>query len=233
MTSALATSHHFFGQRDPLSVEHDGRPLRLVVLDQLGHEEIREHVALFHLVADVDNPFVDVSVHLRIDRRALVALDKARLPDNPDDLPDLRLDQPHGRRVSDTLVWSFRGLRGPAARRSESLTGVGQQGTMNYRPDQSSRQVIRQIVAERYGTSPHCLRPLCHRGYFHLCAVARSDISPTITCSVPSIGTQGFRRLPPRQRAGPRRLVTSIHSPSLTPVSHVGSHRTARSRSAQ
>ena len=64
--------HHLAGQLDPFLVELDGRLLRPEILDQLGHEERGEHVALLHLVADVHVPLLDVAGQLRIDRRPLV-----------------------------------------------------------------------------------------------------------------------------------------------------------------
>jgi hypothetical protein len=49
----------------------------------------------FHLVADVDDPLQDVGGRLGIDRRALIALDEAGLPHDPDDLPNLRPQKLH------------------------------------------------------------------------------------------------------------------------------------------
>jgi hypothetical protein len=72
-----------------------------VVLDELGNEEGREHIALLHPVADVHVPLLDVSVHLRKNRVTLEALGETRLPDNTGDLPDLRLDEPHRLRLCD------------------------------------------------------------------------------------------------------------------------------------
>ena len=60
--------HDRLGQRDPLPVELDRRLLRTEVLNQLGYEEVGERIAFLHLVADVDDPIQDVSVHFRIDR---------------------------------------------------------------------------------------------------------------------------------------------------------------------
>ena len=114
--------HDRLGQRDPLAVEHDGRLLRPVVLNQLGHEEVGEHIAFLHLVADVDDPIQDVSVHFRIDRRALVALGEAGLPDDPDDVPDLRLDQPHGRRLADAGIVGLRLVVAPRRRQGGQET---------------------------------------------------------------------------------------------------------------
>ena len=101
LTSAAATSHFLLGEPDLLLVVLDGRLLRPPVLAQLGHEEVGEHVALLHLVADVDVPLLDECGQLRIDRRALVALDEARLPDDADDLPELGMDHLKDRRLRD------------------------------------------------------------------------------------------------------------------------------------
>ena len=46
----------------------------------------------------------------------------------------------------------------------------------------------------------------------------RIDRSPRITCSEPSIGAQATSPVEPHSSDVARRLVTSIHSPSLTPV---------------
>ena len=73
LTSASATSTTLLGQLDPFLIELDGRLLRPEILDQLGHEEGGEHVALLHLVADVHVPLLDIAGQLRIDRRALVS----------------------------------------------------------------------------------------------------------------------------------------------------------------
>ena len=88
LTSASATSTILRARSIRSLSSSDGRLLRPEILDQLGHEEGGEHVALLHLVADVDDPLLDIARQLRIDRRALVSFDEARLPDDPDDLPD-------------------------------------------------------------------------------------------------------------------------------------------------
>ena len=64
--------HQLAGQLDPFLIELDGRLLRPEILDQLGHEELGEHVALLYLVADVHDPLLDIAGQLRIDRRPLV-----------------------------------------------------------------------------------------------------------------------------------------------------------------
>ena len=61
----LGHLHHLAGQLDPFLVELDGRLLRPEILDQLGHEEGGEHVALLHLVADVHVPLLDIAGQLR------------------------------------------------------------------------------------------------------------------------------------------------------------------------
>ena len=66
--------HFLLGPPDLLLIVLNVRLLRLPVLAQLGHEEVSEHVALAHLVADIHVPFLDKSAELRIDRRALVTL---------------------------------------------------------------------------------------------------------------------------------------------------------------
>ena len=96
---SLGHLHHLLGQRDPPLVEHDGRLLRPILLDQLGREEGSKHIAFLHLIADVHDPLLDVGGRLGIDRRALVALDEAGLPDDPDDVPDRRVDHLDARRL--------------------------------------------------------------------------------------------------------------------------------------
>ena len=61
LTSASATFTTLQGQLDPLLVELDCRLLRPDILDQLGHEQGRERVALLDLVADVHVPFLDIA----------------------------------------------------------------------------------------------------------------------------------------------------------------------------
>ncbi len=96
--------HHLLGQLDPLLIERDARLLRAKVLDQFRHEELGEHVALLHLIANVHDPLVDIGRELRVDRRAFETLDEAWLTDDPDDLPGLRLDNPDGRGLRDARV---------------------------------------------------------------------------------------------------------------------------------
>src|SRR5262249_24441120 len=69
-------------------------------------------------------PLLDKAGHLRIDRRALVTLDEARLADGADDFPKLGIDDVKGRRLRDAR----RRLLGfAAARRREDDQKPGPQ----------------------------------------------------------------------------------------------------------
>ena len=185
-----------------------------MVLDQLGHEEGGEHVALLHLVADVHDPLLDIGVHLRIDRRALITLDEARLPDDPDDVPDLRPDQPHGRGLRDARGVGLFLLA--AARRRQDGQEPGEEQPTNkpesWRKLHSFSAFPFGSFAGPRGTAPAdeigCprlareLRPLRRRGDLHRAAVGRIDRSPRITCSEPLIGIQESADRRRRRAAG-------------------------------
>ena len=116
LTSALATSTTFLASAIRSWSSTTVAFFVPILLDQLGHEEGGEHVALLHLVADVHDPLLDVGGQLGIDRRALVALDEAGLPDDPDDVPDRRVDHLHGRGLRDARELDL-GLVAAARRR--------------------------------------------------------------------------------------------------------------------
>ena len=94
LTSAAATSTIFRARSIFCPSSFHGGLLGREVLDELGDEKPGEDVALLHLVADVDDPLVDVGRQLGIDRGPLVRLDEARLADDPDDLAELRGGSP-------------------------------------------------------------------------------------------------------------------------------------------
>ena len=85
-------------QLDLLFIQFDGRPFRLEVLFDFRDEEVRQDLVLFHIVPDIDIPFLDESGHFGIDRRAFIGLDETGLSHDADDLTNLGAHHAHPRR---------------------------------------------------------------------------------------------------------------------------------------
>ena len=117
--------HQLEGQVDPFLIELHGGLFRSEILDELRHEQSGEHLSLFDLVADIHIPLLDISGQFRIDRRALVSLDEARLADDAHTLPFCGLDQANCGKCSWRRSWAAdwacrRNPKLPAATTSQS-----------------------------------------------------------------------------------------------------------------
>ena len=89
---ALGHHHQLLGLLDQPFVQLDLRHLSLMVFVQFGDENLRQQIALFHLLADVHVEVLDEPGHLRENRGLLEGVHKARLVDRVVDGPQLRLD---------------------------------------------------------------------------------------------------------------------------------------------